>query len=109
MFRKGGSAEGGITSGLQRQGYSVGERVKDTITEMREVLPARGPKRNFNDFLINFGLNMASASPTGNIFQTSAAQAKDPFAQFQITHVHSFQGDNHAPPGLNIDYMRLKQ
>ena len=51
MFRKGGSAEGGITSGLQRQGYNVGKRVTDTISEMREVLPTRG-NRNFNDFLI---------------------------------------------------------
>ena len=83
MFRKGGSAEGGITSGLQRQGYSVGQRVKDTVSEMREVLPARGPKRNFNDFLINFGLDIASRSPQGNIFQTAALSAKDPFKRFQ--------------------------
>ena len=64
MFRKGGSAEGGITSGLQspRQGYKVGERVTEVIDEMRTVLPARGPKRNFNDFLINFGLDIAIRS-----------------------------------------------
>ena len=83
MFRKGGSAEGGITSGLQRQGYSVGQRVKDTVSEMREVLPARGPKRNFNDFLINFGLDIASRAPQGNIFQTAAISAQEPFKQFQ--------------------------
>ena len=79
MFRKGGSAEGGITSGLERPGYNVGKRVTEVMDEMRTVLPARGPKRNFNDFLINFGLDIASRSPQGNIFQTAAQAAKEPF------------------------------
>ena len=83
MFRKGGSAEGGITSGLQRPGYKVGERVSEVMDEMRAALPSRGPKRNFNDFLINFGLDIASRSPTGNILTTAAQSAKEPFAQFQ--------------------------
>jgi len=85
MFRKGGSAGGGITSGLEspRQGYNIGQRVTDVMGEMRTAMPQRAPKRNFNDFLINFGLDIASRSPEGNIFQTAAASAKDPFAQFQ--------------------------
>ena len=83
MFRKGGSAEGGITSGLERPGYNVGKRVTEVMDEMRTVLPARGPKRNFNDFLINFGLDIASRSPQGNIFQTAAESAKEPFDKFQ--------------------------
>ena len=48
MFRKGGSAEGGITSGLQspRQGYNVAGRVTEVMDEMRTVLPQRNtPKR----------------------------------------------------------------
>jgi hypothetical protein len=53
------------------------------MEEMRTAMPNRAPKRNFNDFLINFGLDIASRSPEGNIFQTAAASAKDPFAQFQ--------------------------
>jgi len=83
MFRKGGSAEGGITSGLERPGYNVGKRVTEVMDEMRTVLPARGPKRNFNDFLINFGLDIASRSPQGNIFQTAAQAAQEPFDKFQ--------------------------
>jgi hypothetical protein len=83
MFRKGGSAGGGITSGLERPGYNVGKRVTNVMDEMRTVLPARGPKRNFNDFLINFGLDIASRSPQGNIFQTAAESAKEPFDKFQ--------------------------
>ena len=85
MFRKGGSAEGGITSGLQspRQGYNIGQRVTDVMGEMKTAMPQRAPKRNFNDFLINFGLDIASRSPQGNIFQTAAQSAKDPFDKFQ--------------------------
>ena len=84
MFRKGGSAGEGITSGL-RQGYTTGKRVKEVLAEMQEVLPQRNRRRNLNDFLINFGLDLASRSPQGNIFQTAAASAKEPFAQFQQT------------------------
>ena len=85
MFRKGGSAGGGITSGLQspRQGYNVGNRVTEVMDEMRTAMPQRAPKRNLNDFLINFGLDIASRSPQGNIFQTAAASAKEPFDKFQ--------------------------
>ena len=85
MFRKGGSAEGGITSGLQspRQGYNIGQRVTDVMGEMKTAMPQRAPKRNFNDFLINFGLDIASRSPEGNIFQTAAQSAKEPFDKFQ--------------------------
>ena len=84
MFRKGGSAEGGITSGLQRPGYNVGNRVTEVMNEMRTALPQRnGPKRRFNDFLIDFGLDIASRPAGSNIFETAAASAKDPFNRFQ--------------------------
>jgi hypothetical protein len=90
MFRKGGSANSngtGITSGLQRPGYNVGNRVTEVMDEMRTVMPQRAPKRNFNDFLINFGLDLASrpsAGPGfGGLLTTAAQSAKDPFAQFQ--------------------------
>ena len=81
MFRKGGSAEGGITSGLQspRQGYAVGPgTVKQNDSSRQRIMDAMGmapPRRNFNDFLINFGLDIASRSPQGNIFQTAALSA----------------------------------
>ena len=93
MFRKGGSAEGGITSGLQapRQGYNTAGsvsklgKVQADLALLNQLAPApvRPQSTAMNDFLINWGLNMASASPTGNIFQTAAKQAKDPFSQFQ--------------------------
>jgi len=87
MFRKGGSAEGGITSGLQspRQGYAVPGTVKQNDSSRQRIMDAMGmapPRRNFNDFLINFGLDIASRSPQGNIFQTAALSAKDPYEKF---------------------------
>ena len=36
-----------------------------------------------SNFLIDFGLDIASRPPSGSIFSTAAAAAKDPFAKFQ--------------------------
>ena len=86
MFRTGGSSNSGITSGL-RQGYQGGKlaQVQQDLAILNQLAPAPQPRGStaLNDFLINFGLNMASASPTGNIFQTAATQAKEPFGRFQ--------------------------
>ena len=49
MFRKGGSANEGITSGL-RQGYTTGKRVKEVLAEMQEVLPQRNRRRTLMIF-----------------------------------------------------------
>ena len=104
MFRKGGSAEGGITSGL-RQGYNTNQdnlvqqndlskiNLKDMNMQQIQNLansfyPERRdprPSRRFNDFLINFGLDIATRPASGNIFSDIAASAKDPFSQFQAT------------------------
>jgi len=78
MFRRGGSTGGGITSGLQRTGFATGS-TRDRLMKAVGQQPSR---QNFNDFLINFGLNMAGNAPTGNIFQTAATQAKEPYGQF---------------------------
>jgi len=88
MFRKGGSAGEGITSGLApRQRYEDGKlaKVKQELRILNELAPAPEPRRGtaLNDFLINFGLNMVGNAPTGNIFQTAATQAKEPFGRFQ--------------------------
>jgi len=105
MFRRGGSTGEGITSGLSRPGYNRGRVVNpggyqgDDPYELLKGYPEfrkeyqkhvgdRPRSTNLNDFLINFGLNMASASPTGNVLQTAAMQAKEPFAQFQKTKAY---------------------
>ena len=99
MFRMGGTAEG-LTSGLApRQGYShkpghvtQGDTSKMSMMEklqsqksIVEALAPRQPRqdRSMSNFLIDFGLDIASRSPSGSIFSTAAAAAKDPFAKFQ--------------------------
>jgi hypothetical protein len=87
MFRMGGSAEG-ITSGLApRQGYDKGNIV-EKIQSQKSIIDALAPRqprqdRSMSNFLIDFGLDIASRSPSGSIFSTAAASAKDPFAKFQ--------------------------
>ena len=94
MFRMGGSSGTGITSGLDRPGYRNG-------TDPRQLLPQLGslptdfdrattPEKptglglgTIPGFITQFGLNLASQAPTGNIFSTAAAAAKEPFETFQ--------------------------
>jgi hypothetical protein len=78
MFRMGGDVENtGIMDGM-RQRYAK--------SDPQGVQPRREPmlfRPSMNDFLIQFGLDLASRSPGGNIFQTAAAAAKEPFAIMQ--------------------------
>ena len=72
MFKRGGSADG-ITSGLDqkpRQEYSRG-----TMPDFQ--------LGGVPGFLTGFGLNLLSEPPRGNIFQTAAVAARDPFNQLQ--------------------------
>ena len=87
MFRIGGSAEG-ITSGLApRQGYKDANLVEQ-LQSQKSIIDALAPRqprqdRSMSNFLIDFGLDIASRPPSGSIFSTAAAAAKDPFAKFQ--------------------------
>ena len=87
MFRMGGSAEG-ITSGLApRQGYDNGNIVEQ-IQQKKSIIDALAPRTprkdtSIRDFLINFGLDIASRPASGSIFSTAAASAREPFAKFQ--------------------------
>ena len=93
MFRIGGSAGTGITSGLDRKGYKDGtdeydRALKTTERFMTDIDKFRGEKDSFSPgglpaFLTQFGLNLLSTSPQGNIFQTAATAAREPFQTFQ--------------------------
>ena len=109
MFRKGGSAGGGITSGLQspRQGYNTNEdntvkqndlskvdlrnmnmqQIKDLASQMAYKAPPMPANRSRNDFLIDFGLDLASrpssGSGFGGLLTTAAQSAKEPFKNFK--------------------------
>ena len=87
MFRSGGSTGEGITSGLApRQGYSNGlsaEQIKEIRDQAKELSYQPRRDNSMNQFLIDFGLNMVSGTPKGNIFATAAEAAKDPMATMQ--------------------------
>jgi len=94
MFRRGGQADGGITTGL-RQRYDNGgqtgmERIQRDLQIIDQLAPQRGGA--LNDFMINFGLNMVGNPPSGGIFQTAAKQAQEPFGQFQQTRAKESLG-----------------
>jgi len=88
MFRMGGSTEG-ITSGLApRQGYADPAGMVEQLQTQKSIIDALAPRqprqdRSMSNFLIDFGLDIASRPPSGSIFSTAAAAAKDPFAKFQ--------------------------
>ena len=94
MFRRGGQADGGVTSGLRRS-YANGsqsgmERIQRDLQIIDQLAPARGGA--LNDFMINFGLNMVGNPPSGGIFQTAAKEAQEPFGQFQQTRARESLG-----------------
>ena len=88
MFRLGGPAYEGITSGLApRQGYAAAGSVED-VERRKKILRAgvgQTPDTSLSQFLIDFGLNVASAPPSGSIFSTAAAAAKEPFQGYKAS------------------------
>ena len=103
MFRMGGSSGTGITSGLDRPRYQVGGgagMARDNI-RLSDLPFMKSPQVDTSKitsnikkptgvglgtipgFITQFGLNLASQAPTGNIFSTAAAAAKEPFETFQ--------------------------
>jgi hypothetical protein len=104
MFRKGGSAGEGITSGLApRQGYQNAgdvkqndlskmnlkdmnmQQIKDLADSMAFQAPPMQPDRSLDDFKIDFGLDLISRPASGNIFQTAGLSAKEPFKNFRTS------------------------
>ena len=108
MFRKGGSAGEGITSGLApRQNYQEAGSVEQfdlrnaTMDQLRAEAQRQGfkappmaPDNSLRDFKIDFGLDLISRSPGGNIFQTAGAAAKEPFSNFRTSRAAYNKGIN---------------
>ena len=93
MFRRGGSTDQGITSGL-RTGYSNGgtgfdegfeERIPARLELINKLMDKYAPQRkpSINDFLISTGLDLMSRPKAGGIFQQVATSAKEPLARMQ--------------------------
>ena len=81
MFRIGGSAGTGITSGLNqpRKQYANG-------TQMPNFQMGGLP-----GFLTGFGLNLLATPSQGNIFQTAATAARDPFNRLQASQAEAMK------------------
>ena len=101
MFRRGGKAEGGITSGLKRQGYDgegdtqlVGQKALDVGNEKAAFDKAFPSYNNSGaDFFMNLGANIF-AQPGGNpILQTLGTAAREPLLQLQKTNMANTQGN----------------
>ena len=85
MFRMGGSTENiGIMNGMRAR-YENG--TGNQGAQKRDVLATPG----LSPFLIDFGLNLLSATPRGNIFATAGAAAQDPFRRFQERQIAAQQ------------------
>jgi len=102
MFKMGGATEG-ITSGLDRkplkQGTDPYDRAMKTTERFREDMNKfRGEQSGFMPsalpgFLTSFGLNLLATPPRGNIFQTAAVAAQDPFKTFQAATLANQQDE----------------
>jgi len=81
MFRIGGSAGTGITSGLDqpRKQYREGTPNPYNMNTLAPGTPS--------GFLTSFGLDLLSRPPAGNIFQTAALSAQGPFRDFQSANL----------------------
>ena len=128
MFRMGGSAGTGITSGLDRQNYKIGGgagMARDNIrlsdlpfmkTQNTPTVDDKSvPKTSFLNpqgvglgmgtlpgFLTQFGLNLVSATPRGNIFATAAESAKEPFSRFQAAKFKEKQSEDEFKKDLAL-------
>ena len=87
MFRIGGSAGTGITSGLdQPQKMANGGRTGYQQGSMPSFQAQGVP-----GFLTSFGLNLLATPPAGNIFQTAGMAAREPFNQLQASQAKQRQ------------------
>ena len=87
MFRIGGSAGTGITSGLdQPQKMANGGRTGYQQGSMPNFQFSGMP-----GFLTSLGLNLLATPPQGNIFQTTGIAAKEPFNQLQTSQAKARQ------------------
>jgi len=89
MFRLGGNTDQGIMSGVApRQGYGYGERVGENTKERAAILRkavGQTPDTSLSQFMIDFGLDIASRPPQGSIFSTAAAAAKEPYQGYKAS------------------------
>jgi hypothetical protein len=91
MFKMGGDVENvGIMDGMRNRyqdppNAPVGSPRDERLQRRLQMINALSPGPNLNQFLIDFGLNLASGPPRGNILSTAATAARDPFQRFMAS------------------------
>ena len=93
---------------LKDQGYQEWQSVEDEFKRYRGLYDKYAPTQpggmpgSVSGFLTQFGLNLLSQSPTGNIFSTAATAAKDPYATFQGAR----SGEDERTKKIKPSYLR---
>ena len=88
MFKMGGDVENvGIMDGMRNRyqeptSNPVGSPEDNRLQRKMQLINQLSPGPNLNQFLIDFGLNLASGVPRGNILSTAAGAAREPFGRF---------------------------
>jgi len=84
----GGDVENvGIMDGMRNRyqeptSNPVGSPKDNRLQRKMQLINQLAPGPNLNQFLIDFGLNLASGVPRGNILSTAASAAREPFGRF---------------------------
>ena len=88
MFKMGGDVENvGIMDNMRNRyqeptSNPVGSPGDNRLQRKMQLINQLSPGPNLNQFLIDFGLNLASGVPRGNILSTAAGAAREPFGRF---------------------------
>ena len=108
MFKMGGDVENvGIMDGMRNRyqeptNAPVGSKQDQRLQRRLQLINALSPRPNLNQFLIDFGLNLASGPPRGNILSTAATAAREPFQRFMATQ----QGADKTRAALALEAIR---
>jgi hypothetical protein len=128
MFRIGGSAGTGITSGLDRPRYAEGTR-PNMLDIAGRSLPGNAPTNTLTSnvdktptgigfgtipgFLTGLGINIVSAPPRGKgltgLLATAGDAAKEPFSQFQSAKFKEKQAEDKFAKDLALTLAKPKK
>ena len=123
MFRVGGSAGTGITSGLDRKPFQNGSDPTTMIPQLGSLprntinQPTRTPTGigfgTIPGFLVGTGLNLVSATPRGRgltgLLATAGDAAKEPFSQFQSAKFKEKQAEDKFAKDLALTLAKPKK
>ena len=85
MFRLGGNTDQGIMSGVvPRQRYQNGELAENYEEKLKMLRSISMPEdRSLSNFMIDWGMDIGTREPSGSIFSTALASAKEPFQRYK--------------------------